>query len=184
MKTAGVARVLAAGLLAWTAGSLVSAQELVYTSPGKLVISGKAPANAAGTFYAGVNYPWHSYGNDFGGYQGVSESKAAVNSDFKFLSSKGVKTVRWFLFCEGHAGLNYGKNGLVTGVTPRFYDDLKAALAIAKANDIRLVLVFFNYLMLDDPKADDKGVQIGGHPEFISDPRPRTAFSPMPWSRS
>ncbi len=99
-----------------------------------LALAFGAPA-AASDFLAGVNYPWSNYGWDFGdnawGHKGVSEpsSRAAVEADFAFLKSKGVKVARWFVFCDGRASPEFGADGAVTGFDPHFFADLDAALA-------------------------------------------------------
>jgi hypothetical protein len=154
--------------------AFVPAGELTYFSVEKPKLSGKPPLGAIGAFLAGVNYPWYNYGSDFGsnawGHQGVSkpEVQAAVAADFDFLKSKGVNTVRWFLLCDGRAGLSFDQNGLVAGVNPLFYDDLDAALAIAQAHGIKLILSLFDFHMLDDAQMVG-GVQTGGRANLISD---------------
>jgi len=156
------------------APAFAQAGDLAYVSVEKPKISGQAPVLAAGTFLAGVNYPWYNYGSDFGsnawGHQGVSkpEVRAAVAADFAYLSSKGVKAVRWFLLCDGRAGLDFDKNGLVTGVNPIFYDDLDAALAVAQGQGLKLILVLFDFHMLDEAKMVN-GVQTGGRANLIRD---------------
>jgi endo-1,4-beta-mannosidase len=150
--------------------------DLAYFSVEKPKLSSKAPASseAAGAFLAGVNYPWYNYGSDFGsnawGHQGVSkpEVRAAVAADFAYLRGKGVKTVRWFLLCDGRSGLLFDKSGLVTGVNPVLFDDLGAALSLAEGQDIKLILVLFDFHMLD-AAAIVNGVQTGGRANLVND---------------
>jgi hypothetical protein len=140
----------------------------------KPTLTSRAPAGAGPDFLAGVNYPWYNYGSDFGangwGHMGVSSGpvRAAVSTDFDFLKSKGVRVVRWFVFCDGRASLKFD-GGLVTGVNPVFYDDMDAALDIAQTHGIKLILVLFDYHMADDAKTYPGGVQTGGRSNLIND---------------
>lgn len=139
-------------------------------------ISGQTPAVPPFSFLAGVNYPWFNYGTDFGGnawgHRGVSsaQTRAAVAADFFFLRSKGVKAARWFLFCDGRAGLAYDSDGRVTGLDPYVFPDLDAAVSIAQDNGIQLILVLFDFHLLDDPRMVG-GVQMGGRTNLVRDPQ-------------
>ncbi len=132
-------------------------------------------------FVAGVNYPWLMYGGDFGGnawgHYGVSrpESTRIVDDDFAYLEKHGVKFVRWFVFCDGRAGLKYDPSGQVAGLGDHFYDDLDTAVAIAHSHHISLVLVLFDYKIFDQPVSVG-GVQLGGHSRIVSDPAVRQSF--------
>jgi hypothetical protein len=149
------------------------AGDLAFFSVEKPKLSSQAPA-AATSFIAGVNYPWYNYGSDFGsnawGHHGVSDPgvRSSVSSDFDFLKSKGVQAARWFLFSNGSAGLAFDQNGLVTGVSPLFYEDLDAALSIAQGHGIKLILVLFDFHLIDEAKMVN-GVQTGGHAKLITD---------------
>jgi len=132
-------------------------------------------------FPASANYPWLNYGGDFGanawGHRGVStpESRAAVAADFAFLRSKKVRLVRWFLFCDGRAGLRYDARGYVTGLDEHVFPDVDAALEAARENGLQVILVLFDFHLLDAPQWT-AGVQLGGRAGLVVDARARDSL--------
>ena len=134
-------------------------------------------------FLLGANYPWHTYGNDFGrsewGHLGVSSRdegelgmRADVESAFRELSQNGFNAVRWFLFCDGRASPEMTGESVVTGLDTEFYADFDAALGIAKEHDILLIPVLFDHLLVADGEMD-AGVQLGGRRDLIINPSKR-----------
>jgi hypothetical protein len=143
---------------------------------------------AQGKFLLGINYPWLNYGTDFGanswGHTGLSDpdSRAVVEGDFSDLQSNGVRVVRWFLFCDGRAGIQINPDGTVKGLDPFVFKDMDAAVEIARKHKIMIVFVLFDYSMLQPAKPDPaaKGaapdyipVKLGGHREFVSNQKVR-----------
>ncbi len=107
----------------------------------------------------GCNYPWSTdgstifYGLDFGAnvwgsHLGVSTRRAEVARDFAEMAALGFTVARWFVFCDGRAGIVYDDGGLPDGVDAHLFTDLDAALEIARAVDIRLNLVLFDHRLL------------------------------------
>jgi hypothetical protein len=103
----------------------------------------------------GCNYPWSTdgttifYGLDFGAnvwgsHLGVSTRRDAVARDFAQMAALGFTVTRWFLFCDGRAGIVYDDRGLPAGLDPHFFADLDAALEIAGDAGIRI-----NFVLLD-----------------------------------
>lgn len=99
----------------------------------------------------GVNYPWSTdgttiyYGLDFGGnvwgsHLGVSTRAAAVARDFAHMASLGFTVARWFVFCDGRAGILYDERGLPSGIDGHLFEDLDVALQIA--GDVRMRIDF------------------------------------------
>src|SRR5262249_25685364 len=80
-------------------------------------VSRRTPAEVSPPpFVHGCNYPWTSdgttifYGLDFGAniwgsHLGVSARRAAVARDFQMMAALGFTVVRWFVFCDGRAGI-------------------------------------------------------------------------------
>lgn len=108
------------------------------------------------SYLHGCNYPWSAdgstvyYGLDFGinvwgSHVGVSTRRDRVARDAADMASLGFTTARWFVFCDGRAGIVYDERGLPAGVDARLFDDLDAALEIAAAHDLRLVLVLLDH---------------------------------------
>jgi hypothetical protein len=107
-------------------------------------------------FLHGCNYPWSTdgttvyYGLDFGAnvwgsHLGVSTRRAAVERDFEDMAALGFTIARWFLFCDGRAGIVYDERGLPEGPDPLLFADLDAALEIARGVGIKLDLVLLDH---------------------------------------
>jgi hypothetical protein len=103
----------------------------------------------------GCNYPWSTdgttvfYGLDFGdnvwgSHLGVSTRRAGVAGDFAQMAALGFTVARWFLFCDGRAGIVYDDRGLPVGLDPHFFADIDAALEIARDSGIGI-----NFVLLD-----------------------------------
>lgn len=112
--------------------------------------------SAASHFVHGCNYPWSTdgqtvfYGLDFGGnvwgsHVGVSTRRTAIARDFAEMASLGFKVVRWFVFCDGRAGIVYDESGMPWALDTHFFADLDAALEIALGVDISLSLVLLDH---------------------------------------
>jgi hypothetical protein len=109
----------------------------------------------------GCNYPWSTdgvtvfYGLDFGAnvwgsHLGVSTRRAAVARDFERMASLGFVAARWFVFCDGRAGIVYDDSGLPLGPDPHLFTDLDAALEIAREAGMRIDLVLFDHRWMFD----------------------------------
>jgi hypothetical protein len=108
------------------------------------------------SFAHGCNYPWSTdghtvfYGLDFGAnvwgsHLGVSTRRAGIERDFDEMAALGLNFVRWFVFCDGRAGIVYDDRDLPSGLDPHFFGDLDAALEIAAARGIALDLVLLDH---------------------------------------
>lgn len=152
--------------------------------PSVVITAGRLPTPATvwaptvrwrgGDWYLlGVNYPYYHYGNDFGGNAwgsyGVHDPStyAVVDADFARMSSLGARTVRWFVFADGRAGLTFDAAGLPSGLDEFVIRDLDAALEIAQRHNIGLNLVLLDYRFLWDAKMEN-GVQLGGHASVLA----------------
>ncbi|MEO8285467.1 MAG: glycoside hydrolase family 2 TIM barrel-domain containing protein [Chloroflexota bacterium] len=132
-------------------------------------------------YLLGVNYPYYHYGNDFGGNAwgnyGVHDpaTYAAVDADFTKLSSLGVRTVRWFVFADGRAGIMFDAEGLPTGLDEFVMQDFDAALEIAQKHNIGLNLVLLDFRFMYDAQVEN-GVQMGGHAAVLATPAGQQAL--------
>lgn len=108
----------------------------------------------------GINYPWTvfegrpNYGCDFGRNQwnshaGVTAHLDEVRDDFNAMAASGVEVVRWFVFTDGRGGVEWNDAGELTGIAPRFDDDMRAALEIASRSQVQLCLVLVDFAWLD-----------------------------------
>ena len=104
----------------------------------------------------GCNYPWSTdgatifYGLDFGAnvwgsHLGVSTRRDAVARDFAAMAALGFVAARWFVFCDGRAGIVYDDRGLPSGPDPHLFADVDAALEIAGAHGIAIDFVLFDH---------------------------------------
>src|SRR5689334_15990958 len=107
-------------------------------------------------FVYGVNYPWSTdgqtvfYGLDFGinvwgSHLGVTTRREAIARDFSDMAALGFVVARWFVFCDGRAGIVFDDRSLPAGLDERFFDDVDAALEIARDADMQLVFVLFDH---------------------------------------
>jgi len=90
------------------------------------------------------------YGLDFGAnvwglHLGVTTRREAIARDFDEMARLGFVVVRWFLFCDGRAGIVFDDRGLPLGLDEQFFADLDAGLEIARDANIRLNLALFDH---------------------------------------
>src|SRR5512134_1168384 len=103
-------------------------------------------------FVRGVNLPWLSYGNDFGRSAwhpegGVSrpERRAQLDSLFTRLAASHAKVVRWFVLCDGRAGLCEDDDGGLAGVDDCVFHDFKCAVTAAETHGLALMPVLLDF---------------------------------------
>ncbi|MGH9255929.1 MAG: hypothetical protein ACRD3C_15330 [Vicinamibacterales bacterium] len=108
------------------------------------------------TYLHGCNYPWSFdgsttfYGLDFGAsvwgsHRGVSTRRSAVARDFGEMAALGFTVARWFLFCDGRAGIVYDDVGMPLGPDPLLFADLDAAIELARDAGIRIDVVLLDH---------------------------------------
>jgi len=130
-------------------------------------------------FLTGVNLPWIDYGGDFGANAwspqgGLSrpEARGRLQGHLEGLARSGVRCMRWFLFCDGRAGLRFGRDGVAMGLDPFVLDDLDVAVEVAHGNGIRLIFVLLDFLWFA-PARHLRGAQMGGHAAAVRNERSR-----------
>jgi hypothetical protein len=107
-------------------------------------------------FVHGCNYPWSTdgrrafYGLDFGSnvwgtHIGVSTRRAAIDADFARMASLGLTLARWFVFCDGRAGIVFDDAGRPTGLDGHMLTDLDTALETASRHGMQLCLVLLDH---------------------------------------
>jgi hypothetical protein len=107
-------------------------------------------------FLHGCNYPWSTdgvtvfYGMDFGAnvwgsHLGVSTRREAIARDFERMAALGFRVARWFVFCDGRAGIVYDDRGLPLGPDPHLFADVDAALEIARDAGMGIDFVLFDH---------------------------------------
>ena len=119
-------------------------------------------------FLEGVNLPWLCYGGDFGanawrpgGGVGNPVAQEDLRRIFSKLNERGIHTVRWFLLCDGRAGICFTKAGTPSGPDRHLFTDIDAALAIAAECNLKIIFVLFDFLWFGNVTMVN-GVQVRG----------------------
>jgi hypothetical protein len=139
-------------------------------------------ADSPPPFLTGANLPWVHYGIDFGanawrpdGGVAQAEERARLESTFATLAAAGVHYVRWFLFCDGRAGIAFSVGGKPLGLDDFVFRDMDAALEVASRHGIRIMFVLLDFLWCD-PASATRGVQMGGRSDVLADAAGRDAL--------
>ncbi len=137
---------------------------------------GGPPDAAPGTgFIVGANLPWWTYGRDFGANAwapqgGLSQLASAqeLEDAFSRLAAEGLRWVRWFVLCDGRAGIEWDSGGAPIGLDRFVLSDLALALGLAERHGLKLVLTLFDFLWFS-PASWTDGVQLGGRSKVAAD---------------
>jgi hypothetical protein len=139
-------------------------------------------ANSPPPFLLGANLPWIRYGLDFGANAwqpggGVSNSEARVELERAFarLSASGVRWVRWFLLCDGRAGIDFNADGHPTSIDHCVFKDMDTALEVAARHQVRVMFVLVDFLWCDEARLVNH-VQIGGRAHVLQNAAHRAAL--------
>jgi hypothetical protein len=106
-------------------------------------------------FFLGVNYPWLTYGKDFGRvgteHAGISVPKMRelVEQDFARIRETGVTVVRWFLFGDGRGGFVCEK-GIPHRPDEFLFADVRESLELADRFGLKLCFSLLDYLWLQE----------------------------------
>lgn len=99
--------------------------------------------------FAGVNVAWYNWACDFGcgSSGGVSDPsvKGAIGQRFAQLQQNDIHAVRWWMFQEPWQ-ITRDSAGKPTGIDPRVYQDIDAALALADQYDL-----YYNFVLFEFP---------------------------------
>jgi hypothetical protein len=144
---------------------------------------GRGAARQAPDFLLGVNLPWLTYGLDFGanawqpsGGCACADRRERLDALFSRLAASGLTTVRWFVLCDGRAGIEWDRGGLPRGLDHRFFPDLDAAIACARAHGLSLALALFDFPWFMRRRTLD-GVPRGGGARLIARAAGRAALA-------
>ncbi len=139
-------------------------------------------ANSPPPFRLGANLPWLHYGIDFGanawrpgGGIAQPDERAHLDAALERLAAGGVHAIRWFLFCDGRAGIRFSEGGRPLGLDDFVMRDVEAALTLAAAHRIQIMFVLLDFLWCDAARAV-RGVQMGGRAHVLDAPAARHAL--------
>lgn len=137
------------------------------------------PVGGEDHFLLGANYPWKSYGGDFGGngwgVYGVHTDPGAYDGDFATMTGARLEVVRWFVFTDGRAGISFDNSGTPSGIGEHVFADFDAALAIAHQRGAYLVPVLLDFHWMFWSKQEGP-VQVSGRSDTITDATKRAAL--------
>jgi hypothetical protein len=132
-------------------------------------------------FLIGANLPWLQYG-EFGanawnprGGLGCRSDYDQIRARLRDVADSGVRALRWFLLCDGRAGIRFGPDGSPLGLDDALFADVETALSLAGEADVRVVFVLFDFLWCGPPSMVN-GVQLGGRCALWQDDKRRAAL--------
>jgi hypothetical protein len=132
--------------------------------------------NGGNYYLYGINYPWLTYGTDFGnGGFGHLADPSMVKSDMATFADQGGHVLRWWLWVDARYDPLFGSNGQVTGFDSLFFSDLDAELQYVADQHIYLDLTLFDTSVLDAAQMVG-GVQEGGHAALVTDATVQQSF--------
>ncbi len=130
-------------------------------------------------FWIGVNLPWLNYGGDFGanawredGGVGRPGERLVLRDALARISGEGLTRVRWFMLCDGRAGLRMSENGALEGLDDFVLRDADAAVEELARAGLSAILVLFDFHWFRPP-AFVNGVQTCGRARLAADPSMR-----------
>jgi hypothetical protein len=134
-------------------------------------------SSAFGEFLVGANLPWFSYGLDFGssawtpdGGIGRDAARDGLDEQLGRLEQTGVRALRWFLFCDGRAGIRFDDDGSPLGLDDSVYRDIEAALGAARRSRLQVLFVLLDFHWCK-PRREFNGVQLGGRTQVLQQHR-------------
>jgi len=83
------------------------------------------------------------------------------------LKAQGIDVLRWFLFCDGRAGIRFTAAGTPVGPDDSLYADIDVALETVAAEGMKVVFVLLDFLWFAKA-ARINGVQTGGRSRVVS----------------
>jgi hypothetical protein len=133
-------------------------------------------------FAVGANLPWVRYGGDFGANRWSPHGglvAGGVQDDLRTTLAQLGQTrsaiVRWFLFCDGRAGIRFSAEGEPVGLDPHVFQDLDIAIAAADASGVRIVFSLIDFLWCRRRRVVDD-VPIHGRRGVLMRPTARAAL--------
>jgi hypothetical protein len=127
-------------------------------------------------FFVGANLPWLSYGGDFGanawhqdGGVGRSGRVEELRAELARLSDLGVSALRWFMLCDGRAGLRESASGAPQGLDDFVFRDADVAVEELARAGLRAIFVLFDFHWFK-PAVIENGVQTRGRARLALDP--------------
>ena len=127
----------------------------------------------------GANLPWIAYG-DFGANAwqpagGLHARRDELARGLDRVAMAGVRRIRWFMLCDGRAGIRFAADGAPLGLDEWFFTDVDAAIQAAADRDVEIMFVLLDFLWCG-PARWVAGVQLGGRCDVLRDASKRAAL--------
>jgi hypothetical protein len=131
-------------------------------------------------FIVGANLPWIAYGGDFGANAwhpagGLQARVEDLARGLDRVAAAGVRRIRWFMLCDGRAGIRFAADGTPVGLDDTFFPDVDAAIVAAAQRGIEIMFVLLDFLWCA-PSRPVEGVQLGGRRDVLQDASRRAAL--------
>jgi hypothetical protein len=131
-------------------------------------------------FIVGANLPWIGYGHDFGANAwhpagGVHTRVDGLTRALDRAATAGLRRIRWFMLCDGRAGIRFAPDGAPLGLDDSFFGDVDAAVAAAGDRDMEIMFVLLDFLWCARARSV-AGVQLGGRGDVLRDAAKRAAL--------
>ncbi len=133
-------------------------------------------------FLLGANLPWLTYGGDFGANAwqpsgGVARPgpRARLREILASVADTGVTCLRWFLLCDGRAGIVTGGHDGAAALDDFVLADVDAAIEEADHAHLGLIVVLIDFLWFAPPRIVD-GVRLGGRTGLVAGREAGAAF--------
>ena len=104
-----------------------------------------------------------------------SSPDTRTEQEMKEIAAWKVKALRWWVFVDGRAGLDFNEDGSVRGLADEFISDFDELIRLARSSGLDLVPVLFDFLLGAELKIVD-GVQVYGRSELINDETKRKSL--------
>ena len=133
-------------------------------------------------FLIGANLPWVEYGefgrNAWHPLGGLSRRAdlGRVADTLRSAAAHGVKAVRWFILCDGRAGIRFDETGAPEGPDESLFKDVGTALSLASDEGLQVVPVLFDFLWCS-PRRVVNGVPLGGRAALLRSAGRREALA-------
>ncbi|MGE5361407.1 MAG: hypothetical protein ACM3NQ_20510 [Bacteroidales bacterium] len=119
--------------------------------------------------------PWIRYGGDFGanawqpaGGLAAPGRAGDARDALSALADSGATTVRWFVLCDGRAGIRFDDTGGAAGLDDCVFADLDVALDLLARAGLSAIFVLIDFLWFSRSRTVN-GVRLGGRGKLIAD---------------
>ena len=121
----------------------------------------------------GANLPWQNYGGDFGanawqpeGGLASGDRPAQLGPLLELVADNGARVVRWFLLCDGRAGVRLDSDGRARGLDGFVFRDVDAALRLLDQHRLQAMFVLTDFNWFKRPQVVN-GVRMFGKRSLV-----------------